>query len=242
MVTVRPVQAYHPASADASELVAPVYDTISDADLARLARHRFNAARFVARPSSQGVDQFVREATRCLREAIAAGVYVQDASPGLYVYGIRYVPPPDIDLAEEGDPDDSLQEAQTLAGDGQSALKSTDNDPFDGLVRESQAAIDREATGVGLTEEVNLLTDERESGLDASDFGQEVCNAIGAVKGSLSIAQIYVILDHQHTRGSNDVKNVIKNGDRRFTQAFGSRFDTLDAAERIVEDIENLFC
>jgi len=179
----------------------------------------------------------------------AASSFVRDSSPtakqpvliSAQIKGF-YVPPPDVDLAEEGDPDDSLQEAETLAGDGQSALKSSDNDPFDGLVRESQAAIDREATGVGLTEEVNLLTDERESGLDASDFGQEVCNAIGAVKGSLSIAQIYVILDHQHTRGSNDVKNVIKNGDRRFTQAFGSRFDTLDAAERIVEDIENLFC
>lgn len=152
------------------------------------------------------------------------------------------IPPPDVDLAEEGDPDVSLQEAKTLAGDGDRALKSSDNDPFDSLVRESQGTIDREATGVGLIEEVNLLTDERESGLDASDFGQEVCNALGAVKGSLSIAQMYVILDQQRTRGSNDVESVIKNGDRRFTQAFGSRFDILDAAERIVEDIEKLFC
>jgi hypothetical protein len=152
------------------------------------------------------------------------------------------VPPPDVDLADEGDPDDSLQEARTLAGDGQRALKSSDNDPFGSLVRESQGTIDREATGVGLTEEVNLLTDERESGLDASDFGQEVCNAIGAVKGSLSIAKMYTILERQRTQGSNDVENVIKNGDRRFTQAFGSRFDVLDAAQRMVEDIENLFC
>jgi hypothetical protein len=182
--------------------------------------------------SSRAASSFVRGNSPTAKQLVLVSAQIE----GLYV------PPPDVDLAEEGDPDDSLQEARTLAGDGQRALRSSDNDPFDSLVRESQATIDREATGVGLTEEVKLLTDERKSGLDASDFGQEICNAIGAVKGSLSIAQIYTILEQQRTQGSNDVESVIKDGDRRFAQAFGSRFDILDAAQRMVEDIEKLFC
>jgi hypothetical protein len=182
--------------------------------------------------SSRAASSFVRGKSPTAKQPVLVSAQIESFD----------IPPPDVDLAAEGDPDDSLQEAKTLAGDGDRALKSADNDPFHSLVRESQAAIDREATGVGLTEEVNLLTDERESGLDASDFGQEVCNAIGAVKGSLSIAQMYLILDQQRTQVSNDVKNVTKNGVARFKQAFGSRFDTLDAAQRIVEDIEKLFC
>ncbi len=156
------------------------------------------------------------------------------------------IPPPDVNLAEEGDPDDSLQEAQTLAGYGDTALNSPDNDPFQSLVQDNQADIDQEATGVGLTEEVNLLTDEGQSGLDAPDFGQEVCNAVGAVEDSLStlenVAQVSAILNQQGTTGSNDVKNVIQNGVQLFTQAFGSCFDLLTVAEQIAKDIEDLYC
>jgi hypothetical protein len=155
-------------------------------------------------------------------------------------------PPPDVNLHEDGDPDDSVQEANTLATDGNTALDSPGNEPFQSLVQDNQADIDQEATGAGLTEEVKLLTDEGVSGLDASDFGQEVCNAVSAIKGSLgsleNTAQIYAILKQQDTTGSNDVMNVLENGVQLFTQALGQCFDTLSVAEQIADDIEDLYC
>ncbi len=96
MVELRPVQAFHPAHAAASDLVAPVYDTLSDTDLKRLSHTEHNASRFVARPSSLGMEEFAASARERLLGAIEAGAYRQDPAPGLYVYGIRYVPPPDI--------------------------------------------------------------------------------------------------------------------------------------------------
>ncbi len=96
MVELRAVRAFHPARVVASELVAPVYDTLSDADLARFSHAEHNAARFVARPSSQGVEEFAQSAQIRLRQALQAGAYRQDSTPSLYVYGIRYVPPPDV--------------------------------------------------------------------------------------------------------------------------------------------------
>jgi hypothetical protein len=156
------------------------------------------------------------------------------------------IPVPDVNLGAEGDPDDSLQEAHNLAQDGDSALESPDNDPLQGSVQDTQENIDQEATGVGLTEEIDLLVDEDTSGLDASDFGQEVCNAVGAVKASLSnldtVTQIYAILNQQPTKGSADVASVVQNAVQSFTHAFGACFDTLSVAKQMVEDIEDLFC
>jgi hypothetical protein len=156
------------------------------------------------------------------------------------------IPPPEVNLNEEGNPDASRQEAQILAGDGKTDLNSSSNDPFQSSVQETQAHIDQEATGVGLIEWVKLLTDESQSGLDASDFGQEVCNAVGSVKDSMStldnVTRLYDILDQQDSQGSNDVENAVKDGVQLFTHAFGSCIDTLSVAERIVEDIEALFC
>jgi hypothetical protein len=155
------------------------------------------------------------------------------------------IPAPSVDLRDYGDPDDSLQDANDLAGDGNSALHSADNDPFQSPVSDDQENIKQEATGVGLTEEVNLLTDEGQSGLDASDFGQEVCNAISSVAPVLktldNLETLYQDLD-MGTTGSTDVIAVVKDGVLQFTQAFGSCFDTLSAAETIVEDLEDLFC
>jgi hypothetical protein len=156
------------------------------------------------------------------------------------------IPPPDVNLSEDGDPDESLQEAHDIAVDGNMALSSPDNDPFQSLVSDDQADIDQEATGVGLEEEVHLLTDEGKSGLDASDFGQEVCNAVGSAKDAFStldnVNQIYTLLNQQGTTGSHDVNNVLLNGVQLFAQALGPCFDTLGVAEQILEDIEDLYC
>lgn len=156
-----------------------------------------------------------------------------------------FIPSPDVDLRDDGDPNDSPQEAHELAGDGNSALNQSDNDPFQVLVPDDQANIDQEATGVGLTEEVNLLDDEVKSGEGSSQFGQEVCNAISTLEGALNsvdnLQQLYSDLNLSST-GSGDVINVVENGVQEFTQAFGSCFDTLSAAEQIVKDLENLFC
>jgi uncharacterized protein (DUF1015 family) len=99
MVALRPVRAWHPAPSDATadRLVCPVYDTLSDAELDRFASSSpFNAAGFVPRPRSLDLEPFLARARSNLAAALAAGAYVQDATPSYYVYGIQYVPPPDI--------------------------------------------------------------------------------------------------------------------------------------------------
>ncbi len=98
MVDLSPTRAWHPnpSVADPSDLVCPVYDTLSDADLIRFARHPSNAARFVPRPRTVPVDEFVPAAVSRLEEALGAGAYRRDEGPAYYVYGIRYVPPADI--------------------------------------------------------------------------------------------------------------------------------------------------
>lgn len=98
MVELTPVRAWHPdpGHADADALVCPVYDTLSERELVRFARHPNNAAGFVPRPTSEPVEQFVRRAGERLREALRGGAYVRDDAPAYYVYGIRYVPPDDI--------------------------------------------------------------------------------------------------------------------------------------------------
>lgn len=99
MVALRPVRAWHPAASDegADRLVCPVYDTLSDAELDRFASSSpFNAAGFVPRPRSLELEPFLQRAQTTLAAALAAGAYVQDATPSYYVYGIQYAPPPDI--------------------------------------------------------------------------------------------------------------------------------------------------
>lgn len=96
MVELIPVRAFHPQDPSAPGLLSPVYDTLSDADLRRLSKHPHNAATFVARPSSMGLEEFVQRAPRQLQNALAAGAFVRDERDALYVYGIRYIPPPDI--------------------------------------------------------------------------------------------------------------------------------------------------
>ena len=98
VVELRAVRAWHPnpSKADANELVCPVYDTLSENELERFSHRSFNAAGFVPRPKSLPLDRFVRNAVGHLGAALRAGAYIADERPGLYVYGIRYVPPPDI--------------------------------------------------------------------------------------------------------------------------------------------------
>jgi uncharacterized protein (DUF1015 family) len=98
MVELRPIRGWHPdpLRVDSDQLVCPVYDTLSESELARFSKHPHNAARFVPRPHGMTTEQFVRRASDRLQEALSAGAYVQDARPAFYVYGIRYVPPPDI--------------------------------------------------------------------------------------------------------------------------------------------------
>lgn len=98
MVDLFPVRGWHPdpGAVDPDSVVCPVYDTVSDSDLVRFRSHPFNAARFVPRPHGMPLEQFLLTSVGQLGEALRAGAYVQDASPSLYVYGVRYRPPPDI--------------------------------------------------------------------------------------------------------------------------------------------------
>jgi hypothetical protein len=106
MVELVAVRGWHPAAGDAraDALVCPVYDTMSEAELDRYASASpYNAARFVPRPPSLSTEEFVASATENLAVATGSGAYAQDPDPSLYVYGIRYVPPPDIAEALEPD-------------------------------------------------------------------------------------------------------------------------------------------
>ncbi len=98
MVEISPVRAWHPDpnKGSADQLVCPVYDTLSDEELIRYAHHPYNAARFVPRPRTVPLDRFVHSSAERLGEALRVGAYVRDDRPSFYVYGIRYVPPPDI--------------------------------------------------------------------------------------------------------------------------------------------------
>jgi len=96
MVELLPIRAYHPSDPVASALLCPVYDTLSDADVQRFSTAPYNAAGFVARPSSAPLALFLRQAPQRIRAAVASGAYVEDSALSLYVYGIRYTPPADI--------------------------------------------------------------------------------------------------------------------------------------------------
>jgi hypothetical protein len=96
MVELQPVRVYHPSNPNASDLLSPVYDTLTDADVERFSKIPHNAANFVVRPSGMDLGEFVDRAPRRLHEAITAGAYRQDATPSFYVYGVRYTPPMDI--------------------------------------------------------------------------------------------------------------------------------------------------
>ena len=100
MVRLRAVRAYHPdpERGNASELVSPVYDTLSDEDHLRYGSRRFNAASFTSRPRGVPLSDFLRDAPRRLKEALNAGVYRQDPDPSLYIYGIRFRPEEEIQL------------------------------------------------------------------------------------------------------------------------------------------------
>lgn len=95
---LQPVRAWHPAlsAGSSNALVCPVYDTLSEADHARYGALAHNAATFTSRPSSMGPAAFILDATENLRAALASGKYEQDPAPSLYVYGLRYAPPPAI--------------------------------------------------------------------------------------------------------------------------------------------------
>jgi hypothetical protein len=96
MVELLPIRAFHPSDPAAPGLLCPVYDTLSDSELARFAKSPHNAAGFVARPTSSGLAEFLRRAPQRLQTAIQEGAYRQDPDASFYVYGIRYSPPPDI--------------------------------------------------------------------------------------------------------------------------------------------------
>jgi hypothetical protein len=103
MVELRPVRAWHPnaPSWDPNGLVCPVYDTLSDTELADYSSRAHNPARFVPRPQSVPREDFVRRASASFHEAISARAFVRDGRESYYVYGIRYVPPADIVAALE---------------------------------------------------------------------------------------------------------------------------------------------
>jgi Protein of unknown function (DUF1015) len=98
MVDLFPVRGWHPdpEKVDPSSVMCPVYDTVSESDQVRFASQRYNAARFVPRPHGVPLERFLLTSVGELGEALRVGAFVQDAVPSLYVYGVRYQPPPDI--------------------------------------------------------------------------------------------------------------------------------------------------
>ncbi|MDE1879868.1 MAG: DUF1015 family protein [Euryarchaeota archaeon] len=98
MVRLLPVRAFHPDPdrADASRLVAPVYDTLSLEDHRRFDALPHNAASFTSRRTDLSTPAFLDLASQRLSAALEAEAFVQDGSPALYVYAIRYHPAPEI--------------------------------------------------------------------------------------------------------------------------------------------------
>lgn len=98
MVELKAVRAWspNPEIVDPSNVVCPVYDTLSESDFSLYGARPYNAARFVPRPKSLEVRAFLDRASAALSEALRAHAYVQADRAAFYVYGIRYVPPPDI--------------------------------------------------------------------------------------------------------------------------------------------------
>src|SRR5215212_6348566 len=92
MVDFRPFSAlrYDPSVAgDASALIAPPYDVVSDADRAALqARSPYNISR-VDYPANADYG----ESRRAIEEWLAAGVLTRDPVPDLYVYDQEFVMP-----------------------------------------------------------------------------------------------------------------------------------------------------
>jgi hypothetical protein len=160
------------------------------------------------------------------------------------------IPAPDVNIDEQGYPpasDDTADEIQTLAGDGQGELDAPDHAPFRDTEAETQAKIDQEATGVGLTEDVTLLTDESESGEDASDFGQAICNAVGSVLDDFSrfgnVNKVYSYLAQQGSQPAIYLEDAIENAVKQFVNVFGPCFyDSLGVAKTIASDINKVFC
>ncbi|MCI4353632.1 MAG: DUF1015 domain-containing protein [Thermoplasmata archaeon] len=151
MVELLPFRAYHPADPAASELISPVYDTLSDAELRRFSRTPHNAAGFVARPSTLTLAEFLQKAPDRLRSAFRAGAYVQDSKAALYVYGIRYSPPPDV--LEALPPDSRRSEYLLLGLVGALDLTRT---PEDLIARHEDAFPERIEERVRLTEATGM--------------------------------------------------------------------------------------
>ncbi len=98
MVELLPTRAFHPdpRRVNPDQVVCPVYDTLSETELSHYSEGPFNAARFVPRPKSQPLTTFLTLAKKNLFDAIDERAYVRDERGAFYVYGIQYVPPPDI--------------------------------------------------------------------------------------------------------------------------------------------------
>lgn len=98
MVELSTVRAWHPnpGHSDPNQLICPVYDTLSEEEQARFGSRPFNAAGFVPRPRHLPLGEFLERAVANLEAARGAGAYSRDPTPSFYVYGIGYVPPPDI--------------------------------------------------------------------------------------------------------------------------------------------------
>jgi Protein of unknown function (DUF1015) len=151
MVELVPVRAFHPAHPAASELLSPVYDTLSDSDFRRFSKSAHNAAAFVARPSSMPIEEFLRQAPGRIREALRAGAYVQDSHGSLYVYGIRYAPPPDI--AEAIAPENRRAEYLLLGLVGSLDLART---PESAIARHEHAFAERVEERIRLTQATGM--------------------------------------------------------------------------------------
>ena len=153
MVELRTARAWHPdpLRGDPSELVCPVYDTLSEEELRRYSARSYNAARFVPRPRGVPLEEFVRNASAELSAACRSKSYVHDAVPTYYVYGIRYVPPHDI--SETIAP--SARRAQYLLLGLVGSLDLSRTDPAQIALHERTFA-DRVAERVALTEATGM--------------------------------------------------------------------------------------
>lgn len=168
MVELRPVRAWHPDphEGDPSDLVCPVYDTLSEEELVRYAGRTHNAARFVPRPQGVALEEFVRNASAELEAACRSRLYARDEAPSYYVYGIRYVPPHDI---AETIPH-SARRAQYLLLGLVGGLDLARTDPAQVALHERTFA-DRVAERVALTEATGMSFAPIVAGYHLPDHG-----------------------------------------------------------------------
>jgi len=98
MVTIKPFKSIilNPEILNMDRLVCPVYDTIDETEYGRYGSESNNVIHITTRNISIESGEFVTRSTENLKRFFEDGVLVEREEPGLYIYGIRYSIPEDI--------------------------------------------------------------------------------------------------------------------------------------------------